>query len=55
MTAAPATSIYESLRLHGVIPVLTVDRVADAAPLAAGGLQVAEVTFRTPTRPMCCK
>src|ERR1051326_5453192 len=34
-----------------VIPVLTVDRAADAAPLAralvAGGLPVIEVTFRT--------
>lgn len=35
-----------------VIPVLTIDRVADAAPLAralfAGGLPVIEVTLRTP-------
>src|SRR5215471_8324443 len=30
-----------------VIPVLTIDRAADAAPLARGGLPVIEVTLRT--------
>lgn len=36
----------------GVIPVLAIDRIEDALPLAdaliAGGLPVAEITFRTP-------
>jgi 2-dehydro-3-deoxyphosphogluconate aldolase/(4S)-4-hydroxy-2-oxoglutarate aldolase len=38
-----------------VIPVLTIEREADAVPvaqaLAAGGLRVIEVTFRTPAAP----
>lgn len=44
-------SIGEICRLAPVIPVLIVDKVADAAPLAqalsAGGLKVLEVTLRT--------
>jgi 2-dehydro-3-deoxyphosphogluconate aldolase/(4S)-4-hydroxy-2-oxoglutarate aldolase len=40
------------MRLCPVIPVLTIDRLEDAAPLAlalvAGGLRVLEVTLRTP-------
>lgn len=40
------------LRTSPVIPVLTIERVEDAAPLAvalhAGGLSVVEVTLRTP-------
>ncbi len=40
------------LNLSPVIPVLTIERVQDAAPLArallAGGLKVLEVTLRTP-------
>jgi 2-dehydro-3-deoxyphosphogluconate aldolase/(4S)-4-hydroxy-2-oxoglutarate aldolase len=43
-----------SLAEHGpVIPVIVIDRVADAVPLAeallAGGVKVLEVTLRTPT------
>ena len=38
-----------------VIPVVTIDRVADAVPLAralaAGGLKVIEITLRTPAAP----
>ena len=41
-----------TLRLSPVIPVLVIDRTADAVPLArallAGGLKVLEVTLRTP-------
>jgi 2-dehydro-3-deoxyphosphogluconate aldolase/(4S)-4-hydroxy-2-oxoglutarate aldolase len=44
--------IAEIAALAPVIPVLTIERVADAAPLARalvkGGLPVLEVTFRTP-------
>ncbi len=44
--------IAEITALAPVIPVLTIERVADAAPLARalvkGGLPVLEVTFRTP-------
>jgi 2-dehydro-3-deoxyphosphogluconate aldolase/(4S)-4-hydroxy-2-oxoglutarate aldolase len=40
------------MRITPVIPVLTIERVEDAAPLAkalvAGGLRVLEVTLRTP-------
>lgn len=42
-----------TLRLSPVIPVLVIDRTADAVPLArallAGGLKVLEITLRTPT------
>lgn len=45
-------SIVEVMETAPVIPVLVVDAVADAAPLAgalvAGGLPVIEVTLRTP-------
>lgn len=41
-----------TLRLSPVIPVLVIDRTADAVPLArallAGGLKVLEITLRTP-------
>ena len=46
----------------GIVPVIALDRVEDAAPLARalckGGLPVAEVTYRTasssqPTRHTC--
>ena len=41
------------MRLAPVIPVLTIDRIEDAVPLAQalvkGGLRVLEVTLRTPT------
>lgn len=42
----------EALHLHRLVPVIALDRAEDARPLAdallAGGLPVAEVTFRTP-------
>ncbi len=42
----------DSLARHRVVPVVVLDRVGDAVPLGealvAGGLPVAEVTFRTP-------
>lgn len=45
-------SIAQIMRLAPVIPVIVIDRVADAVPLAealvAGGLPVLEVTLRTP-------
>lgn len=45
-------SIGQIMRLAPVIPVIVIDRVADAVPLAealvAGGLPVLEVTLRTP-------
>lgn len=45
-------NIAEIATLAPVIPVLTIERMADAAPLARalvkGGLPVLEVTFRTP-------
>jgi 2-dehydro-3-deoxyphosphogluconate aldolase/(4S)-4-hydroxy-2-oxoglutarate aldolase len=44
-------TINEILALAGVVPVLTIERAADAEPLAkalvAGGLSVFEVTLRT--------
>lgn len=43
---------YELLHQRGLVPVVVLDRVADALPvaraLADGGLPCAEVTFRTP-------
>ena len=46
------TDIAHFMRMATVIPVLTIARVEDAAPLAralvAGGLSVLEVTLRTP-------
>ena len=43
---------YGELWDEGVVPVVIIDKVGDAAPLAhalvAGGLNSAEVTFRTP-------
>jgi 2-dehydro-3-deoxyphosphogluconate aldolase/(4S)-4-hydroxy-2-oxoglutarate aldolase len=45
-------SIVEIMKTSAVIPVLVIDRLEDAAPLAralvAGGLKVLEVTLRTP-------
>lgn len=44
-------TIYEQFRKFGIIPVVVLERVEDAAPLAKalcdGGLPCAEVTFRT--------
>lgn len=48
---------YERLYGLGVVPVVVLERVEDAAPLAhalvAGGLPAAEVTFRTPVAAEC--
>lgn len=47
-----ADAVHDQLRQLGIIPVLTIERVEDAAPLAralaAGGLRAVEVTLRTP-------
>lgn len=44
-------SIFDTLSTHAVVPVIALDDVAAAIPLAdaliAGGLPVAEITFRT--------
>lgn len=44
-------SIFDHLSRHAVVPVIALDDAADALPLAdaliAGGLPVAEITFRT--------
>jgi 2-dehydro-3-deoxyphosphogluconate aldolase / (4S)-4-hydroxy-2-oxoglutarate aldolase len=49
---APPMSIREILALAPVIPVLTIEKLEHAVPLAralcAGGLRVLEVTLRTP-------
>lgn len=43
--------IFDDLSRHGVVPVIAIDDAAAAMPLAdaliAGGLPVAEITFRT--------
>jgi 2-dehydro-3-deoxyphosphogluconate aldolase / (4S)-4-hydroxy-2-oxoglutarate aldolase len=45
--------LAELLRVAKVIPVITIERVEDAVPLAqalvAGGLRLLEITLRTPT------
>ncbi|MCA0293836.1 MAG: bifunctional 4-hydroxy-2-oxoglutarate aldolase/2-dehydro-3-deoxy-phosphogluconate aldolase [Actinobacteria bacterium] len=47
--------LLETLARHRVVPVVVLDRAQDAAPLAdalvAGGLPMAEVTFRTDAAP----
>ncbi len=52
MTDTRATLIDQAMRLSPVIPVLVVDDVAHAAPLAQalfdGGIKVLEITLRTP-------
>ena len=44
--------MFDTLSRHGVVPVIAIDDAAQALPLAdalaAGGLPVAEITFRTP-------
>lgn len=51
-THTPALSALEVARLGPVIPVIVIDRVEDAVPLAqalvAGGVRALEVTLRTP-------
>ncbi|WP_293700038.1 MULTISPECIES: bifunctional 4-hydroxy-2-oxoglutarate aldolase/2-dehydro-3-deoxy-phosphogluconate aldolase [unclassified Sphingopyxis] len=48
----PDQSIDQIMRLAPVVPVIVIDRVEDAVPMAealvAGGLTVLEVTLRTP-------
>lgn len=48
---------YENLHATGVIPVVVLDKVEDAVPMAkvlvAGGLPAAEVTFRTAAAADC--
>lgn len=50
---------YEDIWELGVVPVVVLDRVEDAVPLAqalvAGGLPAAEVTFRTPVAQDCIR
>ncbi|MBK1790789.1 bifunctional 4-hydroxy-2-oxoglutarate aldolase/2-dehydro-3-deoxy-phosphogluconate aldolase [Persicirhabdus sediminis] len=45
------TNVIEQLAQHRIVPVIALDKVSQAAPLAEalveGGLPVAEVTFRT--------
>jgi 2-dehydro-3-deoxyphosphogluconate aldolase/(4S)-4-hydroxy-2-oxoglutarate aldolase len=58
MSTSPETTrhrdrLVELLRLSPIIPVITIERVEDAVPLAralvAGGLRLLEITLRTPT------
>lgn len=48
-------NVFEEIRAHGILPVVEIDRVQDAAPLAeallAGGLPCVEVTLRTEAAP----
>ena len=47
--------IFGRIRATGIVPVIKLDRAADAGPLGKalldGGLPVAEVTFRTAAAP----
>ncbi|MFN3167171.1 MAG: bifunctional 4-hydroxy-2-oxoglutarate aldolase/2-dehydro-3-deoxy-phosphogluconate aldolase [Phycisphaeraceae bacterium] len=51
MTAQPQQSVFDTLAKHRLIPVIALHDAEQAGPLAdalvAGGLPVAEVTFRT--------
>ncbi|HEY7386707.1 MAG TPA: bifunctional 4-hydroxy-2-oxoglutarate aldolase/2-dehydro-3-deoxy-phosphogluconate aldolase [Beijerinckiaceae bacterium] len=53
--AARNARLAELLRDTKIIPVITIDRVEDAVPLAralvAGGLRLLEITLRTPAAP----
>lgn len=58
MSTSPETTrrrdrLVELLRLSPIIPVITIERVEDAVPLAralvAGGLRLLEITLRTPS------
>ena len=44
--------VLEGLYQNGMVPVIAIDNAGDAVPLAkailAGGLDAAEITFRTP-------
>ncbi|MEI4488873.1 bifunctional 4-hydroxy-2-oxoglutarate aldolase/2-dehydro-3-deoxy-phosphogluconate aldolase [Frigidibacter sp. MR17.14] len=51
MSAAPASPVFDRIAALGVVPVIAIERVEHALPLAdallEGGLSVAEITFRT--------
>ncbi|MEI4472376.1 bifunctional 4-hydroxy-2-oxoglutarate aldolase/2-dehydro-3-deoxy-phosphogluconate aldolase [Frigidibacter sp. MR17.24] len=51
MTAGPETQVFERVAAIGVVPVIAIEKVEHAVPMAdallEGGLSVAEVTFRT--------
>ena len=50
-------TIFDTLSDYAVVPVIAIDDVKDALPLAdallAGGLPVAEITFRTAAARTC--
>ena len=52
-------TVLERLRNSIVVPVVVLDDVKDAVPtvkaMAAGGVDVAEITFRTAAAPECIK
>lgn len=52
-------TILERLANSGVVPVVVLDKADDAIPTAnallAGGVDVMEITFRTPCAPECIK
>lgn len=52
---AAAATVFERLKAFGVVPVVEVEAIEDALPLAdalaTGGLPVAEITFRTKAAP----
>ncbi len=56
---ARRTRLEEILRASPIIPVITIERVEDAVPLAralvAGGITALEVTLRTPAAPAAAK
>src|SRR5690606_10586448 len=55
----PARSVDELMAVQPVIPVITIERVGDAVPLATAlvgaGLRVLEVTMRTDAALACMK
>lgn len=59
MSKTPALTAHELAALGPVIPVIVLQRVADAVPLAralvAGGVRVLEVTLRTPVALECMR
>lgn len=59
MTRIYQKGLAEALRLAPVVPVMVIENVADAVPLARalvkGGLPVLEITLRTPTAMDCIR
>lgn len=53
------TRLEEVLRAAPVVPVITIERAADAVPMAralvAGGLRALEITLRTPAAPVAAR